>query len=185
MKKNYRLKIIGGDWRSRIFNFPDIKEIRPTPSRMRETLFNWLQFDINKSKCLDLYAGSGALGLEALSRGAETVTFVDTNRKACSSIKSHLKELNCNTAKVLSMPAADFLKRNKITFDIIFLDPPFNSELLNQSLRSLRKNIACNTDTLIFFETEQVLEELTDIKIIKKSNSGESHIYLGKLNIKT
>ena len=122
-----RFRIIGGRWRGRRLVFPDGEDLRPTGDRVRETLFNWLAPLIEGSRCLDLFAGSGALGLEALSRGAATCTFVDTNRRACAAIEAHLTLLGETSACVVHGAALDFLAGVPAPFDMVFLDPPFKA----------------------------------------------------------
>jgi len=131
-----RLRIIGGQWRGTKLNFPDVAAIRPTPDRVRETVFNWLQADITDARCLDLFAGSGALGLEALSRGAKSVTFVDREAAIDTYLRDTLQRLHCEQGKVQMMDSLDFLRQTAEPFDIVFLDPPFaaitGSQLLAQ-----------------------------------------------------
>jgi 16S rRNA (guanine966-N2)-methyltransferase len=127
------LRIIGGAWRGRRLRFPDAPAIRPTPDRVRETLFNWLAPTLNGARCLDLFAGSGALGLEALSRGAAHVTFVERDRSAARAIETCLaewdRERRCDW-RVVSTDATDFLGAPGRPFDLVFLDPPFASGML-------------------------------------------------------
>jgi 16S rRNA (guanine966-N2)-methyltransferase len=120
------LRIIAGQWRGRKFRFPD-SAIRPTPDRVRETLFNWLRTHVEGARCLDLYAGSGALGLEALSRGASSVEFVERQRNVAQSLRELLQQWSANGAQVHCAPAQDYLKHapGDARFDIVFLDPPF------------------------------------------------------------
>jgi len=130
-----RLRIIGGRWRGSKLNFPDIVAIRPTPDRVRETLFNWLQADINNARCLDLYAGSGALGLEALSRGAGAVTFIDREPVIGKYLRETLLRLGDTHAHVITIDASQYLTQTPTPFDIIFLDPPF-AAVANENLLS-------------------------------------------------
>ncbi len=125
-----QLRIIGGDWRGRKLSFPALEGLRPTPDRVRETLFNWLQMDIAGARCLDLFAGSGALGLEALSRGAAEVIFVEKSARAAGAIRDHLALLKSGRGQVVNSDALNFLTPAATPFDIIFLDPPYALELL-------------------------------------------------------
>lgn len=185
MSKNKRggqsrqLRIIGGEWGSRRFSFPDATGIRPTSDKMRETLFNWLQFDIRDAVCLDLFAGSGALGLEALSRGAAQAHFIENHRKTADAIQAHLDTLQCPQGQVHSCTAQAFLKNNHLTFDIVFIDPPFNTTLLQDILPLALTNDNTHKDSLFFIETEQkdfpFPEQLT---VLKSSQSGQSHSWL-------
>jgi 16S rRNA (guanine966-N2)-methyltransferase len=126
----HRLRIVGGRWRGMKIDFPAIDAIRPSPDRVRETLFNWLQQHIVGANCLDLFAGSGALGIEALSRGASAVTFVDREPQVGRHLTQTLQRLGATGASVETEDAARFLDRTPRPFDLIFLDPPFASTLL-------------------------------------------------------
>jgi 16S rRNA (guanine966-N2)-methyltransferase len=126
-----RLRIVGGRWRGMKIDFPAVDAIRPSPDRVRETLFNWLQQRIVGARCLDLFAGSGALGIEALSRGASTVTFVDREPQVGRHLTQMLQRLGATGASVETDDAARFLERQPRPFDVIFLDPPFASTLLS------------------------------------------------------
>jgi 16S rRNA (guanine966-N2)-methyltransferase len=132
-----QLRIIGGTWRSRRVNFPDVEGLRPSPDRVRETLFNWLAPIIQGAHCLDLYAGSGALGLEALSRGADAVTFVDVDNRVAVQLEQNLTLLGASGAQVMQMDALVFLQRAPQPFDVVFLDPPFHRGLLPACLEKL------------------------------------------------
>ena len=127
-----RLRIIGGRWRGSRIEFPPLAAIRPSPDRVRETLFNWLQQPIVGARCLDLFAGSGALGLEALSRGAAHVTFVDREPQVGRHLSQTLERLRSRDATVVVEDAPRFLSRPPQPFDIVFLDPPFDSAVLEQ-----------------------------------------------------
>lgn len=147
-------RIIGGKWRSRRLQFPANVAIRPTLDQIRETVFNWLQPVIVGTRCLDAFAGSGALGIEALSRGAAHVTFIDQDRQAIQAIDSNLQLLKSEShnAFTLSMPR-DLSSLNSMPYDIIFLDPPFRSELLDQTLEVLLHSPLITAETLIYVET--------------------------------
>lgn len=119
------VRIIGGMWRSRRIRFATAPELRPTPDRVRETLFNWLQTAIPDARVLDLFAGSGALGLEALSRGAREVTFVETDRAVAQRLRESLVELKAAGGTVVNADAFAFLRGPARPYDVVFLDPPF------------------------------------------------------------
>lgn len=119
------LRIIGGEWRSRLIRFEDAPGLRPTPARVRETLFNWLQMDVMGSRCLDLFAGSGALGLEAASRGARRVLQVEFNPQACRQLRQNIAQFQTDKVAVVEADARQFLAHCQESFDLIFLDPPF------------------------------------------------------------
>ena len=125
------VRIIGGAWRGRRVPFPDLPALRPTPDRIRETLFNWLQHSIVDTRCLDLFAGSGALGLEALSRGARAAVFVEQAPEAAASLREQLARLGAAVrAEVHGMDAERFLAGSPTPFDLVFLDPPFGRSAL-------------------------------------------------------
>lgn len=132
-----RLRIIGGRWRGTRIAFPDVASIRPSPDRVRETLFNWLQTSIAGARCLDLFAGSGALGLEALSRGAAHVTFVDREPRVGRHLTATLQRLGSPDAVVRVEDALRWLRHDPRPFDIVFLDPPFASDLLQEACTRL------------------------------------------------
>ena len=148
------LRIIGGTWRGRRLRFPPQEQIRPTPDRVRETLFNWLGPRVPGSRCLDLFAGSGALGLEALSRGAAQVTFVETDAVAVQELRARLIEWGAVGAQVEHSEALRFLKKPAQTFEIVFLDPPFASGLLEPACRWLEEQHWLGANALIYVETD-------------------------------
>ncbi|AOE82778.1 16S rRNA (guanine(966)-N(2))-methyltransferase RsmD [Pseudomonas sp. TCU-HL1] len=126
-----QLRIIGGEWRSRRFAFPDGPGLRPTPDRVRETLFNWLAPYVEGARVLDPFAGSGALYLEALSRGAAEALALDLNPDSVAALRSHLDVLRCGRGQLLQSDALRYLNAQSAgTFDLVFLDPPFNQGLL-------------------------------------------------------
>ena len=122
------VRIIGGKWKGRKINFPEQLDVRPTGNKIRETLFNWLQGELFDSKCLDLFSGSGALGLEALSRGAKYVRFIEKNNKTARYIKKSLSEFEKEVTgeEVICADAIEWIQKNNEVFDIVFIDPPFN-----------------------------------------------------------
>lgn len=134
------LRIIGGGWRGRKLRFPRASGIRPTPDRVRETLFNWLGGRVPGARCLDLFAGSGALGLEALSRGAAAVTFVEHDAVAARALRARLAEWGAQGAEVVRADALSFLAGAPRPFDVVFLDPPFASQLLGTAAACLEEH---------------------------------------------
>lgn len=124
-----RLRIIGGSWRGRKLNFPEVDGLRPTADRTRETLFNWLQAVLGGASCLDLFAGSGALGFEAASRGAGKVVLVENNRQAAQQLAENRDLLSATQCEVVNTTAETFLTKPATPFDIIFIDPPFDADL--------------------------------------------------------
>lgn len=156
------LRIIGGQWRGRKLCFPKVEAIRPTPARVRETLFNWLAPIIQGAYCLDIFSGSGALGFEALSRGAASVTMCDRDPKIISTLKQHAALLKTTNGVFLQTDAVSFFNRNTQKFDVIFLDPPFGSDLLAQCFEILAEKDCLNPDAMIYVEAG-VKEELPPI----------------------
>lgn len=133
------LRIIGGEWRGRKIHFPPVAAIRPTPDRVRETVFNWLQPLVAGSRCLDLYAGSGALGLEALSRGAAEVVFVDADSTATRHLAATLQALGGDRGRVVCADARRFLGSPDGPFGIVFLDPPFAEPVLGEVCQAIER----------------------------------------------
>jgi 16S rRNA (guanine966-N2)-methyltransferase len=134
-----RLRIIGGEWRSRLIDFAADGGVRPTPDRVRQTLFDWLAPLIEGARCLDLFAGSGALGLEALSRGAASVVFVEQGAAQAAAIRGALAQLGAaGRAQLVSGDALGYLRgAAAAAFDVVFLDPPYAAGLLEPALRAL------------------------------------------------
>jgi 16S rRNA (guanine966-N2)-methyltransferase len=147
-----QLRIIGGLWRGRKFTFASLPGLRPTPDRVRETLFNWLSPDIRGSRCLDLYAGSGALGLEAASRGAARVVLVDAAREVVTSLRAQVATLNAGQVEIVQADAQQWLRGPAETFDIVFLDPPFTAGLLAGTMQLLETNGWLAPDAFIYIE---------------------------------
>lgn len=137
--RGYRneFRIIGGAWRRRRLGFPALPDIRPSPDRVRETLFNWLQGVVPGARCLDLFAGSGALGLEALSRGAAHCVFVDREHSVIESLRAHFALLGTQAGEAVQSDALAFLEAQAHGFKLVFLDPPFASDLLERTLQIL------------------------------------------------
>lgn len=146
-----QLRIIGGEWRGRKLQFAPVEGLRPTGDRLRETLFNWLQFRLPGARCLDLFAGSGALGLEALSRGAGSVDFVELNRQAAETLRGQLQLLQCDRGQVHNCSAAQFLQGAAGNYDIVFVDPPFAGDLWTETLAALVPLLA--PGALVYVET--------------------------------
>jgi 16S rRNA (guanine966-N2)-methyltransferase len=132
-----RVRIIAGKWRSRLVSFPPAAELRPTPDRVRETLFNWLGQRLDGLACLDLFAGSGALGFEALSRGAASVVMVESDREVATALRESARALEAEGVEVVHSDALEYLARSRQKFDVVFLDPPFASDLALRALSRL------------------------------------------------
>jgi 16S rRNA (guanine966-N2)-methyltransferase len=152
--RGYRneFRIIAGEWRRRKLAFPPLPGIRPSPDRVRETLFNWLRDSLVGARCLDLFAGSGALGLEALSRGAAEVVFVDMERAALAAVNAHLTLLKAQGGKTVQADALAWLETPAMPFDIVFLDPPFNAGLLPKVAGLLERGSWLKPDAYIYLE---------------------------------
>jgi 16S rRNA (guanine966-N2)-methyltransferase len=147
------LRVIGGRLRGRKWRFPDAEGLRPTPDRVRETLFNWLQPRIAEARCLDLFAGSGALGIEALSRGARDVTFCEAHAPAATVLAATLRTFGIDgAARVLARPAAQALRELQGPFDIVWLDPPFDTDLLGASVAQIAARDLLAPHALIYVE---------------------------------
>lgn len=148
------IRIIGGKWRGKKLTFTANSPARPTLDQIRETVFNWLQPVIRESQCLDMFAGSGALGIEALSRGAAHVTFVDQDTRTLTHLSIQLKELGAVNSKTLRLSMPTGLSQIcPPALDIIFLDPPFETDLLDKTLQSLTTSTLVKPGTLVYFET--------------------------------
>lgn len=165
MKKG-QVRIIGGQWRGRKLNFPATPELRPTPNRIRETLFNWLDPILLEAHCLDLFAGSGALGFEALSRGAKSVTFIEQSLPLFHYLKDQIKQLAIeDKASVyhISFPfnGTRLFKSQPRLFNVVFLDPPFHKHLIEPACTWLVKEKLLSEKSTIYIESEVTLEKLS------------------------
>ncbi len=150
-----QLRIIGGRWRSRRLTFPALEGVRPTPDRIRETLFNWLAPTIEGARCLDLFAGSGALGFEALSRGAASTLFIERQAAVAKALRDNLALLGCTLAQVQNLDAQTWLTQGPDqSFDMIFLDPPFRRELLDTCLTLIDRHGISKPGGLLYIEAE-------------------------------
>ena len=146
-----RLRIIGGTWRSRIIHFTAVGDLRPTPDRVRETLFNWLGQDLNGKTCLDLFSGSGALGFEALSRGAQKVVMVEKNRQVFQALRENAQKLRSQNLELVHADALQFLSADRNAYHIIFLDPPFREDNLPGVLAVIPPRLA--KEGLVYVES--------------------------------
>jgi 16S rRNA (guanine966-N2)-methyltransferase len=154
------LRVIGGQWRGRRLAFPDLPGLRPTPDRVRETLFNWLAPVLPGARCLDLFAGSGALGIEALSRGAAEVVFVERQPQAVRALRENLGRLNAQGARVEAAEALAWLRQPGTPFEIVLLDPPFGEGLLEPTCAALDASGWLAETAWIYLEAEATLERL-------------------------
>ncbi|MBR0574047.1 MULTISPECIES: 16S rRNA (guanine(966)-N(2))-methyltransferase RsmD [Pasteurellaceae] len=151
------VRIISGLWRGRKLPVLNAEGLRPTTDRVKETVFNWLMNDVANARCLDCFAGSGSLGLEALSRQAQAVTFLEKFAKASQQLKNNLALLKTDKGKVINTDTLQFLaqKNNELPYDLIFIDPPFNKGFVPQVLDLLIKNNYIAPNGLIYVETEK------------------------------
>jgi 16S rRNA (guanine966-N2)-methyltransferase len=151
-----RLRIVAGIWRSRLLEIAHVEGLRPTSERIRETLFNWLAPQIHGARCLDLYAGTGALGLEALSRGAASAVFVEVSRVAAQQLRRNVGLLKAEKATVLQQDALEYLySKPEEKFDIVFLDPPFAADLLDETCRLLAQQQLLSEEALVYLEQDR------------------------------
>lgn len=149
------LRIIAGKWRRRRIRFDSKFNIRPTTDAARETLFNWLQEQIEGSICLDLFAGSGALGFEALSRGAKQAVLVDSNRRCIRNLHQNIVALGAENCQVVHSNALTFLRKSTQQFDLIFVDPPFRAGLATDVLNVLQAGACLNPGAQVYLEVER------------------------------
>jgi len=175
------VRIIGGAWRGRKIRFPPVADLRPTPDRVRETLFNWLAPSLSGARCLDLFAGSGALGLEALSRGAAHVVFVEKNPVAAKHLSAVTATLAPGQADIAMDDARRWLKGQPRGFDIVFLDPPFDSALLDGALAALARPGWLAAGAFIYIESPAAVGEPAlpgDWRLHRSGRAGEVGYHL-------
>ena len=162
-KKTHKssVRIIGGTWRRRKILFPNELGLRPTGDRIRETLFNWLQPNIVDANCLDLFAGSGSLGLEAKSRGCASCTLIEKNKKAVICLRNTIESFGASV-DLINGDALDYLASTQFNkkFDIVFVDPPFNSNLHESVIQVLEEKHLLNVGAKIYVETAVNASEL-------------------------
>jgi 16S rRNA (guanine966-N2)-methyltransferase len=180
------VRIIAGVWRGRRIHFPDLPALRPTPDRVRETVFNWLQHCIVDSRCLDLFAGSGALGLEALSRGAKEVVFVEQFPAAARALQEQLLRFGgAAKGRVMEMGAARYLRTPVEAFDVAFLDPPFGQGALAEYIPMLDEANWIKPGGLVYLENERLAGEPTfpgSWELLKSKSAGEVGYHLARVN---
>lgn len=184
-----QLRIIGGIHRSRIIKFKDnIDGLRPTPDRVRETVFNWLGQTLNGKTCLDLFAGSGAMGFEAISRGAKSVMMIEANKSVYPDLVNNAKLLKIAGGSPVGeidlklQDAINYINQGSQSFDIIFIDPPFDSDLLQISLNALRASQLLNENSKIYIECQK-LPDLTGYKVIKEGKAAMVRFFLIKVGV--
>ncbi|HUP28814.1 MAG TPA: 16S rRNA (guanine(966)-N(2))-methyltransferase RsmD [Usitatibacter sp.] len=165
-----RVRIIAGKWRSRIVKFPATAQLRPTPDRVRETLFNWLGQRLDDLRCLDLFAGSGALGFEALSRGAARVVMVERDRAVAAALRESARELEAGGVDVVEADSLAYLRRPGEKFDVAFIDPPYASELAVQSLRLLPPRL--DAGARVYVESSAALAVEAPWRVLREDRAG-------------
>ncbi len=176
-----QIRIIGGEWRGRKIKVPNIPDLRPTPDRVRETLFNWLANRILGAYCLDAFAGSGALGFEALSRGAKHVVMVDASSEVVSLLKEELHVFKSDRAEIYRANLPEQCKAPENKFDIVFLDPPFSQDLLFPCCFYLEEHGFLANEAYIYIETGKTLEENSlprNWKVLKSKKAGQVAYHL-------
>lgn len=177
-----RVRIIGGLWRSRMIPFPDLPGLRPTPGRVRETLFNWLGQDLTGKHCLDLYAGSGALGFEALSRGAASVTMVERAVRAWRALQANAALLGARGLNIVCGDALEFLAGVSsgapvsTRFDVVFLDPPFGEGIPEDLWPRLIESLS--DEGLVYLECDATFAGHPQLEMLKHGNAGAVHYHL-------
>lgn len=180
--RSSQVRIIGGQWRSRKLNVPEAPGLRPTPDRVRETLFNWLAPYIQGARVLDAFTGSGALFLEAMSRGASTGLALDSNSDAIDNLRSNLALLQCDNAEVVRVDALQYLSASSEQgFDIVLLDPPFHQDLLLNTCELLETNLWLNPRAWIYTESEQAPSTLgvpNTWRLHREKHTGQVHYAL-------
>jgi len=159
-----------------MIKFPDAEGLRPTPGRVRETLFNWLGQTLYGRTCLDLFAGSGALGFEAASRGAERVVMVESNPAVCRALKENLETFKCANVFVHCQDGLEFISRDALQYDVIFLDPPFSGDHLPRLLEILPKHLS--EKGLLYLESGSPAEATQPWKVVKSGKAGQVYFNL-------
>lgn len=170
------VRIIGGLWRSRIVEFPDAVDLRPTPDRVRETLFNWLGQDLGGLACLDLFAGSGALGFEALSRGATSVVMVDKDSMVLRALRENARRLGASNLTVVRGDALEFARESAARFDVVFVDPPYRLGIQAAALALVRRLLSERGRAYV--ESASVFEAPRGWTVLKSARAGGVHFCL-------
>ena len=171
-----QVRIIGGSHRRRILRFPQVEGLRPTPDRVRETLFNWLGQDLTGLSCLDAFAGSGALGFEAASRGARRVVMLEAARPACEALRTNAVQLGFAAVEIDCVEAIGWLRQSAEKFDLIFLDPPFDAGLVPRALELAGARL--NLGGRVYVEEAAPLQPSPFWNILRQGDAGRSHFAL-------
>lgn len=171
------VRIVGGEWRRRVLCFPDSEGLRPTPDRVRETLFNWLGQDLEGLSCLDPFAGSGALGFEAASRGARRVIMVEKAPKVLAALRENAKILRTEgKVEIVRGDALQYLASTQGKFDIIFLDPPYKQGWIDKLAPFLPRLL--NEEAAIYVEAEYGIDSLGQWRTVRSGKAGEVRYHL-------
>jgi len=173
-----RVRIVGGEWRSRMLSFPDSEGLRPTADRGRETGFNWLGQTLEGKTCLDLFAGSGALGFEALSRYARHVTLVEKNARVLGALKENAARLGAQRLTLVNADGLQWLKQDAGVYDVIFLDPPFAADLLPRLWPLVERHLA--PDGAAYIESGAPLTVPEGWQLWRSGRAGMVHFGLAK-----
>jgi 16S rRNA (guanine966-N2)-methyltransferase len=171
--RSNQVRIIAGRFRRRLLHFPVVDGLRPTPDRVRETLFNWLGQDLTGMRVLDVFAGSGALGFEAASRKADSVVMLESNPRAVESLEKNRINLGATAVRIVQTSAAVWLERNPDSFDLVFLDPPFGSRLMEEVLPLAIQHLAPNG--WIYLEQDRAAVAPEGFIIHRSGAAGRSH----------
>ena len=183
---NSKVRIISGKWRGRKIDIADVEDLRPTPDRVRETLFNWLSPDLADALCLDLFAGSGVLGFEALSRGAQQVVAIEKSKVCIDMLLNNKSLLNAPAYQLIHADAVQWLNDNrKKSFDIIFIDPPYRQDKLTECFNLIEQYGILSAAGLVYFEDnkavakEQIPQAWT---VLREKKAGQIYYYLAQKN---
>ncbi len=171
--RSHSVRIIGGKWRRRLIHFPGVADLRPTPDRMRETLFNWLGQDLTGETCLDLFAGSGALGFEAASRGARQVVMVERDVRIFRALQSTHTMLGATQVELVRADASAFLRSDARRYDVVFLDPPYRLDLLPFLLPLLPGLL--NRGSRVYLESDGLPDLPQGCEVMRRSRAGRVH----------
>ena len=171
-----RIRITGGQWRSRLLPVAGVRGLRPTPDRVRETLFNWLGQDLDGLDCLDLFAGTGVLGFEAASRGAASVTLVERDPVAFAALQKAAITLRASGVEVLRRDAVEFARNSGHMHDLVFLDPPYGRGWLQRIEPWLDRIL--KPDGWLYAESEDMLDALGHWRTVRRGHAGQVHFHL-------
>lgn len=179
-----QVRIIGGQFKRRLIDFVAVDGLRPTPDRLRETLFNWLMYDLQGAAVLDVCAGSGVLGFEAISRGASRAILIEFDKQQSNQLKATAQALKADTVQILHGDCLTILPTLTTPFDLVFIDPPYSLDLWQGILDKLISNQLINQQTLLYIESDRPITDIiaTPIHILKESKVGGVLAYLITIN---